>query len=157
MHPVQVLVLPLEARVDERRLAALLHTGRNRVRLAPAGALPELCGYTGRLCALRAVRAVHAAHAWAWPAAAVPHDAQMHPAALNCTLLPSLRLPALQSATCLPLATAARCLSSLTPLSLPTKPAMPAAAVRRLRCSSLYASCCAQQGPRWPTSLQQAA
>ena len=44
---LQVLVLPLMSRVDERRLAALLHTGRSRVRLAPSAALPELCGYTG--------------------------------------------------------------------------------------------------------------
>ncbi|KAL4436993.1 hypothetical protein ABPG75_004132 [Micractinium tetrahymenae] len=41
-----VVVLPLEARADEKRLAALLHTGRNQVRLAPAGSLVQLCGYT---------------------------------------------------------------------------------------------------------------
>lgn len=41
-----VLVLPLAARVDERRLATLLHTGRNQVRMAPAGSLADLCGYT---------------------------------------------------------------------------------------------------------------
>lgn len=47
-----VLVLPLEARVDERALAALLHTGRNRVRLAPLDSLVPLCGYTGALHAV---------------------------------------------------------------------------------------------------------
>ena len=51
---MQVLVLPLEARVNERQLAALLHTSRSRVKLAPAGALVQLCGYTGgqRCCCL---------------------------------------------------------------------------------------------------------
>jgi hypothetical protein len=41
----QVLVLPLAGRVDERRLAALLHTSRSRLRLAPAASLVQLCGY----------------------------------------------------------------------------------------------------------------
>lgn len=43
----QVVVLPLAARVDEKRLASLLHTGRNQVRLAPAASLVQLCGYSG--------------------------------------------------------------------------------------------------------------
>lgn len=43
-----VLVLPLAARVDERQVAALLHVGRNRVRMAPAGSLIDLCGYSGK-------------------------------------------------------------------------------------------------------------
>ena len=42
-----VLVLPLRHRVNERRLAELLHTSRSRVRLAPTDDLVELCGYTG--------------------------------------------------------------------------------------------------------------
>ena len=41
-----MLVLPLAARVDERRLASMLHTERSRVRLAPAASLVPLCGYT---------------------------------------------------------------------------------------------------------------
>lgn len=39
------VVLPLTARVDDRRLAALLHVGRSRLRMVPAAALQELCGY----------------------------------------------------------------------------------------------------------------
>ena len=42
---LQVLVLPLAARADERALAALLHTSRGRVRLAPEADLQRLCGY----------------------------------------------------------------------------------------------------------------
>lgn len=43
---LQILVLPLSARADERSLAELLHTKRSRVKLAPAGSLVQLCGYS---------------------------------------------------------------------------------------------------------------
>jgi hypothetical protein len=44
---LQVVVLPLDLRVERRRLAAALGLPPSRVALAPPGHLKDLCGYPG--------------------------------------------------------------------------------------------------------------
>jgi hypothetical protein len=102
---VQVLVLPLEARVNERQLAALLHTSRSRVKLAPAGALVQLCGYTGgqgRRCVCLCLR---------WPLLAASAGVVQHTNQTAFAAAATALLPLLQWAMCRPLGTAPACQS----------------------------------------------
>lgn len=105
----QVLVLTLEARVNERQLAALLHTSRSRVKLAPVGALVQLCGYTGGPhCRCLCLRWHHESHLRCHGSRAGTTQTAFDAAAPGAAAL----LPLLQWAMCRPLDTAPACQSS---------------------------------------------